>query len=71
MSLIAKLMKELPGEFRVDAKLDEMTVNELTFYRNILPAYEKLLSDAGGKVKAEWAPKFYYGMYGITKGQET
>lgn len=69
LNLIAKMMKELPGDFREDARLDEMTVNELVFYRDILPTYEKLLIASGGKVKAEWTPKFYYGIYGFNEGQ--
>jgi Ecdysteroid kinase-like family len=54
--------------FRDDAKLDEMTINELTFYSKIIPYYEKFLKTSGSDLETKWAPKFYYGFYGFDKG---
>lgn len=54
------------GNFREAAKLDEMTINELFFYQEIMPVFTKSVEKAG--MKADWTPRFYYGFYGISKG---
>lgn len=56
------------GDFREDANLDEMTINELAFYSKILPFYENFLKVEQVDLEANWAPKFYYGFYGFSKG---
>lgn len=67
LNLIAKLLKNV-GEFREDANLDEMTINELAFYSTIIPFYESFLKSAGGHFETNEMPKFYYGFYGFDKG---
>jgi hypothetical protein len=66
INLIAKLLKNVE-DFREDANLDEMTINELAFYSEILPFYENFLKDVKG-FDTNWTPKFYYGFYGFEKG---
>lgn len=65
--MIAKLLKHIDN-FREDTKLDEMTFNELTFYKDILPAYKTILNNVGVEIGSDWTPKFYYGFYGFDKG---
>lgn len=67
LDLIAKLLRHIEN-FREDAKLDEMTFNELTFYKDIMPFYKGLLNDAESEIDSDWTPKFYYGFYGFDKG---
>jgi hypothetical protein len=68
LNLIAKLLKS-DGNFREDANLDEMTINELEFYSNIIPTYEELLRTTGSFL-LDCTPKFYFGFYDIVKGDE-
>lgn len=53
--------------FREDASLEDMTINEFEFYSNIIPSYCEYLKDSGG-VGANLTPKFYYGFYGFDEG---
>lgn len=64
--MIAKLLKN-EGNFRDEASLDEMTVNELEFYSNVIPSYGKFLKESGG-LEPELTAKFYFGFYGLDEG---
>lgn len=44
-----------------------MTFNELKFYTAILPNFSEYAKSGG--VDANWAPKFYYGIYEIEQGR--
>lgn len=65
LSLFAKMTKNL-GEFREEAKIDEMTINELAMFSKILPFYQKMFKDSGMPVDS--LPRLYYGFYGFDSG---
>lgn len=67
LNLIAKLLKNTEA-FREEANLDEMTINELSFYSKILPYYGRFLKESRADFEEISAPKFYYGFYGYDEG---
>lgn len=66
LKLIAKILRN-DANFREITRLDDMTINELKFYSQILPIYKNILKKADIE-DDDVAPRFYYGFYGFDKG---
>lgn len=63
-----KMMKDMK-EMRKIVKMDQMTNNELSVYKLIIPFYKEILKESGVKFDGDWAPRLFYGYYGTIPGK--